>query len=297
MHYRIGTRGSQLALAQTGHVRDALAAKFPEHTFEIVIVKTTGDRVTQVSLRDVGTTGIFTRELEERLFSGEIDLAIHSMKDMPASSPEGLTIHSVLRRADPRDALITPDGIGFGGLRQGATVATGSLRRKYQLLAKRPDLNIVDIRGNVDTRIQKMHDQKMDGIVLANAGLTRLQRKEQVHLFSQEEMIPAPTQGILAAEYDSRREDVAALAAAVRDTDTETAALTERAFLSIMQVGCHMPVAAFSTVSDGRIQLKVMYGQADGSQIQFVSAEGTEPAAVAAAAAAQLERQPREEMQ
>ncbi len=279
-----------LALAQTGHVRDALAERFPEHEFEIVVVKTTGDRVTQVSLRDVGTTGIFTRELEDRLLSGEIDIAIHSMKDMPAVIPEGLVLHSVLRRADPRDALITPDGKDLSQLPIGATIGTGSLRRKYQLLALRPDLNIVDIRGNVDTRIQKMHAQGMDGIVLASAGLNRLDRQDAVSLFSVDELIPAPTQGILGAEYAASRQDVAALLAALQNADTEAAALTERAFLAIMQVGCHMPVAAFCTPHDGVLTLQVMYGNADGSDLQFVTAEGTLPEAVAEAAAGQLRR-------
>lgn len=289
MEYKIGTRGSKLALAQTETVRDALEKAFPEHRFEIVVVKTTGDRVKELPLKDVGATGIFTRELEEKLRTGEIDIAIHSMKDMPAVITEGLTLSNVLSREDPRDVLITPNGATLDRLPQGATVATGSLRRQYQLLALRPDLNIVGIRGNIDTRIRKMEEQQLDGIVLAAAALKRLGLESRVsQYFSETELLPAPTQGILGAEYRTERGDIAAMIAAVRNPADTAASLTERKFLEIMKVGCHMPVAAYCVPEGNGLHLRVMYGNEDGSNLRYAEAFGTEPAAIAEEAAAML---------
>lgn len=291
MEYKIGTRGSKLALAQTETVRDALKNAFPEHDFEIVIVKTTGDRVRDIPLKDVGATGIFTRELEEKLRSGEIDIAIHSMKDMPAVISEGLTLSNVLSREDPRDVLITPDGKTLAQLPQGATVATGSLRRKYQLLALRPDLNIVGIRGNIDTRIRKMEELHLDGIVLAAAALKRLGLASRVsQYFSEEELLPAPTQGILGAEYRTERRDIGAMIEAVRNPEDTAAARTERKFLEIMQVGCHMPVAAYCLCEGTNLRFRVMHGNEDGSNLRYAEETGTDPEALAEHVAAILRK-------
>lgn len=289
MEYKIGTRGSALALVQTEAVCAALKARFPEHSFEIVVVKTTGDKIRNIPMREVGATGIFTRELEEQLRSGAVDLAIHSMKDMPASLPEGMSLSNALTRQDPRDVLITPNGKTLAELPVGATVGTGSLRRKYQLLMQRPDLNIVDIRGNIDTRIRKMEENGMDGIVLAAAALNRLSISAKVsQYFAPEEMLPAPTQGVLGAEYRTERQDVADMLAAIRNEADMAPVETERQFLRIMQVGCHMPVAAFCENTEKGLRFRVMYGEEDGSNIRFAEAEGTDPAAVALSAARSL---------
>lgn len=290
MKYTIGTRGSKLALTQTETVRDALQAAFPEHTFEIAIVKTTGDRVQNIPLKDVGATGIFTRELEEKLRSGEIDIAIHSMKDMPAVQPDGLTLSNVLHRADPRDVLITPEGKSLAQLPEGAVIATGSLRREYQLLVQRPDLHITGIRGNIDTRIRKMEEQGLDGIILAAAALKRLGLEKKIsQFFSAEELLPAPTQGILGAEYVTERQDIAAMIQAIRDPDDFQCANAERKFLEIMHVGCHMPVAAYCQKIGGDLRLCVMYGREDGSNMQFADECGRDPLELAARVAKKLQ--------
>lgn len=286
MHYKIGTRGSALALIQANAVCAALGQRFPEHSFEIVIVKTTGDKVRNIPMREVGTTGIFTRELEEQLRSGAVDLAVHSMKDLPAALPQGMCLCNVLQREDPRDVLITPDGRGLEDLPQGATVGTGSLRRKYQLLELRPDLNIVDIRGNIDTRIRKMTENGMDGIVLAGAALNRMNLTDKVsQYFDTEAMLPAPTQGVLGAEYCEARQDVAAMLAAIQDREAARAVETEREFLRIMQVGCHMPVAAYCQPQGDALRFRAMYGQEDGSDIRHAEVVGTDPRTLALEAA------------
>lgn len=271
MRYLIGTRGSQLALVQANFVRDALAERFPEHSFEIEIVKTTGDRVTDRPLRQVGATGVFTRELEARLASGDIAIAIHSMKDLPSVLPEGMSLLAAGKRAECADALISREGKHLRELPQGAVVGTSSLRRKYQLLRLRPDLQIVDLRGNIDTRLRKMEEQSLDAIVLAAAGLQRIGRMDTVtELLDVETCIPSATQGILGAQFRTAREDVARMLSAIVDEATQEAAACERAFLARMQVGCHMPVGALCRRTSEGVTLTAMLGNEDGTNLQFV---------------------------
>lgn len=271
MRYLIGTRGSQLALVQANFVRDALAERFPEHSFEIEIVKTTGDRVTDRPLRQVGATGVFTRELEARLAAGDIALAVHSMKDLPSVVPEGMSLVAAGRRAEYADALISRTGCTLAELPKGAVVGTSSLRRKYQLLRLRPDLQIADLRGNIDTRLRKLREENMDAIVLAAAGLQRIGRMDAVtELLDADTFIPSAAQGILGAEFCTARTDVAEMLDALVDEATQEAADCERAFLARMQVGCHMPVGALCRRTHRGVCLTAMLGNEDGSNLQFV---------------------------
>lgn len=286
MRYRIGTRGSKLALAQAEYVQKKLKEQYPEHEFELVTVKTTGDKFVHVPMREVGTKGIFIKELEEKLLDGSIDLAVHSMKDMPAELPEGLMITRPWKREDPRDVLILREASSLEELPLGARVATGSLRRKYQLLRLRPDLEVPDIRGNVETRIRKMEEEKLDGIVLAAAGLKRLHLEDRItRYFTPEEMIPAPGQGVLAIELKETREDVRALLSVFEDEKELEAVTAERYFLSLMGGGCHLPVGAIGQKDGEEILLRVMYGDETGETLIFAKCSGTDPVSVAKEAA------------
>ena len=201
MRYRVGTRGSKLAMAQTKQVIEQLKKAFPEDEFELITIKTTGDMDQKSRLDQIGTKGIFVKEIEEELLDGTIHLAVHSMKDMPDETAEGLIFARAWKREDPRDVLILKNVKSLEELPRGAVIGTGSKRRKYQLLKLRPDLNIVEIRGNVDTRIRKMHENEMDGIVLAAAGIKRIGREKEITQYLEpEQMIPAPAQGTLALE-------------------------------------------------------------------------------------------------
>lgn len=292
MIYKIGTRGSRLALAQAEIVQKRLAEHFPEHVFELVIVKTTGDKLSNVPMREVGTKGIFIKELEEQLLHGTIDMAVHSMKDMPGQLPEGLMLSKTWQREDARDILILREKRSLEELLPGAVIATGSLRRKYQLLRLRPDLQVVDIRGNVETRIRKMEEQRLDGIVLAAAGLKRLHLEKWItQYFSYEEMIPAPAQGALALELAADREDILAMLRPFEEEEDHRAVAAERHFLSLMGGGCHLPVGAIGETVGKDIRLRVMYGDEKGEKIVFAEAVGETPAIAAQKAAAGLHEQ------
>ena len=197
MNYRIGTRGSKLALAQAEYVRDRLAEAYREDTFEIRVIKTKGDRVLDKPLHEIGDKGLFVREIEEQLLDGEVDLGVHSMKDMPSYPADGLKFTKAWKREDARDVLILRRAKTLEELPFGAVIGTGSRRREFQLKKLRPDINVINIRGNVDTRLRKMEEEKLDGIVLAAAGLHRLGMQEKITCYLEtEQMIPAPAQGI-----------------------------------------------------------------------------------------------------
>ncbi|MDD6072696.1 MAG: hydroxymethylbilane synthase [Otoolea sp.] len=291
MLYRIGTRGSKLALAQAEYVQKKLKENYPEHEFELVTVKTTGDTFSNVPMRAVGAKGIFIKELEEKLLDGSIDLAVHSMKDMPAELPEGLMLAKAWKREDPRDVLILREASSLAELPAGARIATGSLRRKYQLLRLRPDLEVPDIRGNVETRIRKMEEQRLDGIVLAAAGLKRLHLEHRItQYFTYDEMIPAPAQGALAIEMRTDREEVRTLLRPLEAEADDRAAAAERHFLSLMGGGCHLPVGAIGQAVADEISLKVMYGDETGETLVFSDVSGRDPLAVAKEAAECVKR-------
>jgi hydroxymethylbilane synthase len=245
MKVRIGTRGSQLALWQAGEVARQLAAA--GHEPELVPVKTTGDKRHDVSLATIGGKGLFIKELEEALESGAIDVAVHSLKDVPSIIPEHFALAGFLERADPRDAWVQPDGIAIRHLPPGAVIGTSAPRRRAQLLARDPKLVIEDIRGNVDTRVQKARDGKYAGIVLASAGLTRLGRaKEITSYFTVEEMVPAAGQGIVAIECLAANDAAIAAARAITHEPTAEAARREREFLQTFgtRIDCYSAIAA-----------------------------------------------------
>ncbi|RHA43753.1 hydroxymethylbilane synthase [Cellulomonas rhizosphaerae] len=288
-HVRIGTRASALALTQTGHVADALAA-LADLEVETVRVRTDGDRLTG-SLQTLGGTGVFVTALRDALLDGRCDVAVHSLKDLPTGDAAGLTLGAVPLREDPRDALCARDGLTLAELPAGAVIGTGSPRRAAQLLAARPDVVVVDIRGNVDTRLGRVAGSgtgpgDLDAVVLARAGLARLGRLDAVtELFDPAVMAPAPGQGALAIEVRATEPDDAPLAAALRALDhtpTRLAVVAERALLARLEAGCAAPIGALATVTDDAIRLDAVVARPDGTATLRRSA--TTPAASEASA-------------
>jgi hydroxymethylbilane synthase len=266
---KIGTRGSPLALAQAYETRDRLAAAFdlPEDAFEVVKIKTTGDAVLDRPLKEIGGKGLFTREIEQALIDGGIDIAVHSMKDMPSEQPPGLTLDTYLPREDMRDAFVSPHHAGLAALPEGTVVGTSSLRRRAQLLWRRPDLSVVEFRGNVQTRLRKLEDRVADATFLAMAGLRRL---EMTHVargpIAPEDMLPAVAQGAIGIE---RREDdarTAEMLAAIHDAPTATLLGAERAFLATLDGSCDTPIAGLAEVEGGTIRLRGEILRPDGSE-------------------------------
>lgn len=277
VRYRIGTRGSKLAMIQTEFVKTRLEAAYPEDRFEVVVIRTKGDRVTDRPIAAIGDSSLFTREIEETLLDGRIDLAVHSMKDLAAECPKGLTLAKAWTREDPRDALVSRDGRStLAELPEGATVATGSVRRNALLRRMRPDLRIVDIRGNVDTRLRKLFDPaadepQLDAIVLAVAGLKRLGRADVItECLDPVKMIPAANQGQLAIELRADDAELKAKIDALGDDAAELDAFAERAFLKETGADCHQPVGALASVRNGRRTLHYVSGK-DERDLQFGS--------------------------
>ena len=255
MHYRIGTRGSKLALVQSEYVKRRMEETYPEDTFELVIIKTTGDKVTDKPLAAIGTKGLFVKEIEEELLSGSIDMAVHSMKDMPAECATGLTFAKAWKREDCRDVLILKTAGSFSELPSGAVIGTGSLRRACQLAMLRPDIQFTAIRGNVDTRINKLRDNSygLDGIVLAAAGLNRLGRSSEItEYLDPEVVIPAPAQGVLAIEAAEVNTELLDKINALSDDNSDREAVAERTFLRLTGGGCHAPVGAHCVTKEMR---------------------------------------------
>lgn len=265
----VGTRGSKLALTQTKWVISELEKHYPEIVFETKIIKTKGDLIQNKPLDKIGDKGIFTKEIETELLEGSIDMAVHSMKDMPSELPAGLRFTKTLRREDARDVLILKEGYSsLEDLPLGATIATGSKRRKYQLLAYRPDLKIVPIRGNVDTRLRKLEEEQLDGIVLAAAGLHRLGLTHRItYYLPMEIMLPAPAQGALAIEI--RQEDKATydLIKVLEDPISSIQVKAERAFMDAINGGCHMPIGAYCEVTDTGLRIRGLLGDELGEKL------------------------------
>ena len=262
---RIVTRGSALALWQAGHVRDALVRAGHDEP-ELVIVRTTGDQVQDVPLSRIGDRGLFTREVDEALFDGRADIAVHSAKDVPTALPGGLDIVVFAAREDPADALVARDAACLDQLPAGARVGTSSLRRRAQLAALRTDLEIVDLRGNVDTRIARVHDGTVDAAILARAGLVRLGRAHEASdSLIAPAWLPAVGQGALALVMradDAARGDVAA---ALDHADTRCAVSAERALLRRLEGGCQVPIGALATLDEGELELHGAVFSLDGS--------------------------------
>jgi hydroxymethylbilane synthase len=270
---RIGTRGSPLALTQAELVRAALIAAHPElaapGAVEIVPIRTTGDRIQDRTLAEAGGKGLFTKEIEEALLAGAVDLAVHSAKDMPTWLPQGLAIGAVLPREDPRDALLARMGAaGLASLPQGAVLGTASLRRQAQALLRRPDLKVVPFRGNVETRLRKLAEGQADATLLAVAGLKRLGRADALGaVLEPEEMLPAAGQGIIAIECRVGDARADSLLAPLNDAETAAALLAERAVLAALDGSCRTPIAAFAQRQGAdRLRLRALIALPDGSR-------------------------------
>lgn len=292
MHYRIGTRGSKLALVQSEYVKRRMEEAYPEDTFELVIIKTTGDKVTDKPLAAIGTKGLFVKEIEEALLSGSIDMAVHSMKDMPVECATGLTFAKAWKREECRDVLILKTAGSFSELPSGAVIGTGSLRRACQLAMLRPDIQFTAIRGNVDTRINKLMDDSygLDGIVLAAAGLNRLGRSSEItEYLDPEVVIPAPAQGVLAIETAEVNTELLDKINALSDDNSDREAVAERTFLRLTGGGCHAPVGAHCVTKDnGDLRMVVFFGNDDCSRILRIEVTGTDSEAVGHEAARML---------
>lgn len=253
---RIGTRGSALARRQVELVTDALRASAPEIEIETVALQTEGDRRAEVSLEEIGGQGVFVKDIETRLLRGEIDLAVHSLKDMPAESPDGLTLAAVLPRGDARDALVATGNRTLAELPAGARIGSDSRRRAVQLLALRPDVEVVSIRGNVDTRLRKVESGDYDAAVLAAAGLERLGLlKRATQVFTTRELLPAVGQGVLALQCRTEDTELVELLRALDDADTRVAITAERAFLRALGAGCRLPVGAYATLDGEKLRI------------------------------------------
>lgn len=264
---RIGTRGSRLALVQTRSVADAIRKRHPESQVEIEIIQTEGDRVLDRPLSAIGETGIFIKEIETALLEKRVDLAVHSMKDLPSRLTPGLTLAAATERVDPRDALVSREASSLEALPRGATVATGSLRRRSQLLALRPDLAVEDLRGNLPTRLEKFDRSSWDAILLAGAGLERLGLSSRIRSYIPVEiMLPAVGQGSLAIETRANDREAAETVAFLSHPETERAVAAERSFLARLEGGCRVPIAAYGEVRESTLRLRGYVGTIDGSR-------------------------------
>jgi len=292
----IGSRGSPLALAQTEIVRGLLAKVHPQLDVQTKIIRTSGDQFTNLSLAAGGGKGLFTKEIEEQLLDGAVDLAIHSMKDLPTVLPDGLTIGAVPTREDAHDVLVAKSAVSFDALARGAVVGTSSIRRRAQLLAQRPDLRIVEIRGNVETRLRKLVESSaMEAVVLAAAGLSRLNLWDQFgellwHDLEHDVMIPAVGQGAIACEVRENDHATLELLAPINDASSRAAVEAERAFLRAMGGGCQVPYAAHATVEADEVFLVAAHFERDGKNPKRAEAVGliTNPVAVGERAAKQI---------
>ncbi|MGI9437207.1 MAG: hydroxymethylbilane synthase [Geminicoccaceae bacterium] len=276
---RLGTRGSPLARIQTEMVKAALietqeALNAPD-AIEVVVISTTGDQVADRPLADIGGKGLFCKEIEMALFDGRIDCGVHSMKDMPTWLPDGLVIGAMLERADPRDVLITRKAESIEGLPAGAVVGTASLRRQAQILARRPDLKVVNFRGSVGTRLKKLDDGDVDATLLAKAGLDRLGLKDvPMAVLSPEDMLPAVGQGVVGVECRGDDDDLLALLSAIDHRPSSLCVEAERAMLDVLDGSCHTPIGAFAILDGGLMHLRGLVARADGSECYEVERRG-----------------------
>lgn len=267
---KIGTRGSPLALAQAHETRDRIGAAFdlPPEAFEIIVITTTGDRVQDRALREIGGKGLFTKEIEEALLSGGIDIAVHSTKDMPVEQPEGLVLPCFLPREDVRDAFISLGGGGLADLAEGARLGTSSLRRKAQLLHRFPHLDVVEFRGNVQTRLKKLADGVADATFLAMAGLKRLGADDVPRQpVSVEEMLPAVAQGTIGIECRAADRRIRGMLDAIHCAETGTRLAAERAFLAALDGSCETPIAGLAELEGGALRLRGEILRPDGSEV------------------------------
>ncbi len=281
---RLGTRGSPLALAQTNTVLALLRSNYPElneqGAAEIIILKASGDHVIgskDERLVDIGGKGLFTKELEEALLQDRVDIAIHSMKDVPTWTPQGLVIAATLTREDPRDALITRGISSFDSLPQGAVVGTSSLRRQAQLLNKRPDLKVIPLRGNVDTRISKLEAGQVDATLLAYAGLKRLGIAQRANaVLETNTILPAVSQGIIGLQIREKDETLRALLGVINCAATHSSMLAERAMLEVLDGSCHTPIAGLAVHGDKGLFLQGLVAHPEGKGV-WAAAQTAQP--------------------
>ena len=264
----IGTRGSDLALWQANFVKNSLEEQFPDFNFEIKIIHTTGDEVLDVALSKIGDKGLFTRQIENELLKGGIDLAVHSLKDLQTEQPEGLAIGAVCKREIPNDVFISKNGASIDDLPEGAVVATGSLRRRSQLLHYRSDLKIAEIRGNLPTRFRKFDESELDGMILAYAGIYRLSFEERIsQIIPFKVMLPAVGQGAVAVEIRTDDPRAAEVVGRLNHAETYTCITSERAFLRRLEGGCQVPIGAHATLEGEKVSLEGMVGTLDGTVV------------------------------
>ena len=267
---RIGTRGSPLALAQAYETRERLSIAFglSLDSFEIVVIKTTGDKVLNRPLKEIGGKGLFTKEIEEALLQESIDIAVHSMKDMPVQQPDGLILDTFLPREDVRDAFVSRIHKSLADIPQGATVGTSSLRRKAQLMSKRPDLKIVEFRGNVQTRLKKLDDGVAECTFLAVAGLNRLKMEDIITApISTDEMLPAVAQGAIGIERREKDIKVATMLEAIHNSTTGLLLSAERAFLEALDGSCETPIAGLAEFKNENLRFRGEILKTDGSEV------------------------------
>jgi len=276
MKLRIGSRGSQLALWQARHITSLLEAR--GHQVEIEIIKTTGDKILDVSLAKVGTKGMFTKEIEEALQEGRVDLAVHSLKDLPTELSPAFQLAAITRREHPNDVFLSLQYADVAALPHAAKVGTSSLRRQAQLMAVRPDLEIIPLRGNVDTRLRRLEEGGYDAIILAAAGLNRLARTELVRqVIPVEMMCPAAGQGALGIETRVGDAKIISALSFLDDLDARRSTTSERALLNALGGGCQVPIGAFAVAEGKNLKLHAVVARPDGSKVLRASSSGVDP--------------------
>jgi hydroxymethylbilane synthase len=265
---RIGTRGSKLALWQANWVKSVLQKKFPSTPIELIIIKTQGDKILDVPLAKVGGKGLFVKEIEQALLTRRIDIAVHSMKDMPADIPEGLCIGAIPERENPLDVFISRNSAGFNKLAAGSVIGTSSLRRGAQLRHARPDIVIQPIRGNLDTRLKKLESENFDALVLAAAGVKRLNLEHKITEYLDPDiMLPAIGQGALCIETRKDDSTVGPVVASLDHASTRTVVSAERAFLNRLEGGCQVPIAGLGRISENQLTLTGLVAEVDGTRV------------------------------
>lgn len=264
---KIGTRGSKLALYQAEKVKEALENKFSEINFKIEIIQTKGDKILDVALSKIGDKGLFTKEIENSMLRGETSMAVHSLKDLPTVLPQNLCLGGVLARGEFRDALVSKNGKKLNELTEKDIIATSSLRRKAQLLSMNPGFNIVDIRGNVITRLKKMDEGHCDAMIMAAAGLQRIGLAERItEVLQPEEFIPAVSQGAIAIEIVENDTETARLVEAITHKPTLDAVLAERAFLNTLEGGCQIPIGCYTNINQNTFSITGFVADIDGTK-------------------------------
>jgi len=270
----IGSRGSKLALVQSNLVINELKKHYPKLDFKIKEIKTKGDKILDKTLDKIGGKGLFVKEIETALLKGEIDFAVHSMKDVPSEFPDGLEISAITKREDVRDALVSKENIGFYDMKKGARIGTSSLRRGAQLKSLRNDIEIVPVRGNVQTRIRKIDELNLDGVILAAAGLNRLGFNDKIsEFFNADDIVPAVGQGALGIETRKDNKFIKEIVSKINDDLTSLTIKAERVFMKILNGGCHVPIGAFSYVEGEKLRMIGTVASIDGERVIKVFGE------------------------